>query len=155
MKDLHGLGDHGTGVDLSVDAHYEGLVQQDVCVFCRRGEKGSRPDVLRKARTTREVLTLTEQNVFRQVPEGRLHHVEVPAAHAVHEGGQEVCGQAAGERAPTVTLHGGGGATSWAGPYLGLFWMQRSARLKAMFRHSSSDDAMSLCRSLCKQAHRH
>lgn len=50
---------------------------------------------------------MTEQNVLRQVPEGRLHHVEVPAAHAVHEGGQEVCGQAAGEerRAPRVTLH--------------------------------------------------
>lgn len=99
---------------------------------------------------------MTEKNVFRQVPEGRLHHIEVPAAHTVHEGRQEVCGQAAGETAPTVTLNRLRRSDSLgAMPYLGLFWMQRSARLKAMFRHSSSDEAMSLCRSFCKQSHRH
>lgn len=38
-------------------------------------------------------------------------------------------------------------------PYLGVFWMQRRARLKAMFRHSSSEEAMSLCRSFCKEPH--
>lgn len=38
--------------------------------------------------------------------------------------------------------------------YLGLFWMQRRARLKAMFRHSSSEEAMSLCRWFCKQWHK-
>lgn len=107
MEDLHRLRDHGTGVDLSVDAHYEGLVQQDVCVFCRRGKIGSRPHVLRRTatRNNRGVLTLAQEDVFRQVPEGRLHHIEVPAAHTVHEGRQEVRGQAAGERAPTVTLN--------------------------------------------------
>lgn len=35
----------------------------------------------------------------------------------------------------------------------GLFWMQRMARLKAMFLHSSSDEPISLCRSFCKQWH--
>jgi hypothetical protein len=34
---------------------------------------------------------LTEQHVFWQVPKRCLHHVKVPAAHTVHEGGQEVC----------------------------------------------------------------
>lgn len=38
--------------------------------------------------------------------------------------------------------------------YPGLFWMQRRARLKAMFRHSSSEEAMSLCRSFYKQWHK-
>lgn len=42
-------------------------------------------------------LTLAQKHVLRQVPEGRLHHVKVPAAHAVHEGGQEVGRQAAAE----------------------------------------------------------
>lgn len=32
-KDLHGLCDDGAGVGLAVDAHDEGLVQQDVGVF--------------------------------------------------------------------------------------------------------------------------
>lgn len=39
VKDLHGLRDHGAGVDLAVDPHYEGLVEQDVCVFCREGRQ--------------------------------------------------------------------------------------------------------------------
>lgn len=49
----------------------------------------------------------------------------------------------AGPRMATPTPH----------PYLGVFWMQRRARLKAMFRHSSSEEAMSLCRSFCKEPH--
>lgn len=40
-------------------------------------------------------LTLAQEHVLREVPEGRLHHVEVAAAHAVHERGQEVSRQAA------------------------------------------------------------
>lgn len=32
--------------------------------------------------------------------------------------------------------------------------MQRRARLKAMFRHSSSEETISLCRSFYKQRHR-
>lgn len=34
-KDLHWLGDHWAGVRLAVDAHYEGLVEQDVGMFCK------------------------------------------------------------------------------------------------------------------------
>lgn len=37
MEDLHGFGDDGAGVDLAVDPHDEGLVEQDVCVFCQEG----------------------------------------------------------------------------------------------------------------------
>lgn len=48
-------------------------------------------------------LTLAQKHVLRQVPEGRLHHVKVPAAHAVHEGGQEVGRQAAAERGDILT----------------------------------------------------
>ena len=42
--------------------------------------------------------TLAEEHVFRKVPEGRLHHVKVAAAHAVHEGGEEVFGQSVSGR---------------------------------------------------------
>ena len=42
--------------------------------------------------------TLAEEHVFREVPEGRLHHVKVAAAHAVHEGGEEVFGQSVSGR---------------------------------------------------------
>lgn len=38
---------------------------------------------------------MAQEHVLRKVPEGRLHHVEVSAAHAVHERGQEVSRQAA------------------------------------------------------------
>lgn len=38
-KDLHGLRDDGAGVGLAVDAHDEGLVQQDVGVFCQGKEE--------------------------------------------------------------------------------------------------------------------
>lgn len=51
-------------------------------------------------------LTLTQKNVFWQIPEGGLHHIKVPAAHAVHEGGQEVCCQAAAEKLHMITLNG-------------------------------------------------
>lgn len=112
MKDLHRLGDDGTGVDLAVDSHDEGLVEEDVCVFCRGGERMCQ-DMQQRMHSVRfgwgcfeqtvtqnslereRGLTLTQKNVFWQVPEGRLHHVKVPAAHAVHEGGQKVCCQAA------------------------------------------------------------
>lgn len=35
-------------------------------------------------------LTLAQERVLRQVPQGRLDHLEVPAAEAVHERGEEV-----------------------------------------------------------------
>jgi hypothetical protein len=40
-------------------------------------------------------------------------------------------------------------STSWS--YHGLFWMQRRARLKAMLRHNSSVEVISLCRSFWGQ----
>lgn len=40
-------------------------------------------------------LTLAQEHVLWEVPEGRLHHFEVAAAHAVHERWQEVGRQAA------------------------------------------------------------
>lgn len=40
-------------------------------------------------------LTLAQKHILRKVPEGRLHHVKVAAAHAVHECGQEVGRQTA------------------------------------------------------------
>lgn len=40
-------------------------------------------------------LTLAEQGVLWQVPEGRLYHLKVSAAQAVHEGGQKVSSDAA------------------------------------------------------------
>lgn len=44
-------------------------------------------------------LTLTQKHVFWKIPESSLHHVEVAAAHTVHECRQEVCRQAAEEKA--------------------------------------------------------
>lgn len=40
-------------------------------------------------------LTLAEQGVLWQIPEGRLYHLKVSAAQAVHEGGQKVSSDAA------------------------------------------------------------
>lgn len=41
VKDLHRLCDHWTGVNLSIDAYYKGLVEQDVCVFCEKKKKST------------------------------------------------------------------------------------------------------------------
>lgn len=52
VEDLHGLGDDGAGVDLAVDPHDEGLVEQDVCVLCRGGGGGNK--WVRRNRTSEE-----------------------------------------------------------------------------------------------------
>jgi hypothetical protein len=96
---------------------------------------------------------LAEQRVLGQVPEGRLHHLEVPAAQAVHEGGQEVSRSAARDarwvshaaQGTSAGPSGGGGCQA----YLGLFWMERSARLKAKVRQDSSAELIRRCRLVC------
>ena len=47
--------------------------------------------------TNKYLLTLTEQHVLWKIPESSLYHVEVTAAHTVHESRQEVCCQAAAQ----------------------------------------------------------
>lgn len=36
MEGLHGLWDHWTGVDLSINTNQKRLVEQNVCMFCKR-----------------------------------------------------------------------------------------------------------------------
>ncbi len=42
--------------------------------------------------------TLTEQHIFRQVSQGRLHYIKVPAAQTVHEGWQEFSSHTRGSK---------------------------------------------------------
>lgn len=111
---------------------------------------------------------MAEQGVLWQVPEGRLYHLEISAAQAVHEGGQKVssnavrgtCSQGtclmaqeARPQSPQYALTSHGLAQlAWDDSgftYLGLFWMERSARLKARLRQDSSAELISRCKLVC------
>lgn len=95
-------------------------------------------------------LTLAEEGVLRQAPQRRLHHLQVPAAQAVHERGQEVGRDAAKATRSVGTSPRAraqaGGAGRGGGAHLGLFCMERRARPKARLRQDSSAELMSRCR---------
>jgi len=114
-------------------------------------------------------LTLAKEGVLRQVPQCCLHHLKVSAAKAVHEGRKEVCSNTGnktsqhqyspvhhqqtytvGSQCPSVTHN----SLSPHAPHLGLFWMERRARLKARFRQDSSDELISFCRFVWEKMHK-
>lgn len=93
-----------------------------------RGAKASRGS--RRSGQDRPGLTLAKEGVFGQVPEGRLHHLEVPTAQAAHKCGQEVRCKAEKARTqagpfPRPTPSGGRARLElalWGGRDLGLTW---------------------------------
>lgn len=122
MQDPQGLRDLRAGVHLAVHAHQEGPVQQHSRVLCggdgaprvtlatntlaavTRPRDSQEPALGRRASgRPGPVLTLAQESVLGQVPEGRLHHLKVLAAQAVHECGQEVSCDA--ERATHFSGH--------------------------------------------------